>query len=212
MLICYSGQEIGPFRAVEESTIAWLIPKEDRSDIYAWYSLVGTAGLAAGTISCGWFVESLLQRKAWETVRAYRAVFYIYSVLGIIKMLLALMLSRKCEVEKSKSAGQSDETSSLLPGTDAQPVKPKKKMSFLPSIARDSLPTVIKLALLFGVDSFASGLVSMYVVGYSTMTGRLLTRSGPGRSTSSKPNSVYLPERWVPYSSSLASLLLPPCL
>lgn len=163
VLTASSGQEIGPFRAVEESTIAWLTPKENRSDIYAWYSLLGTAGLALGSISCGWVVESLLRYKEWDTIRAYRAVFFLYAILGLVKMLLALMLSRNCEVEKSQPESRLDESAPLLSGTDAPLAKPKKQMSLLPSIAKDSIPTVVKLALLFGVDSFASGLVSLYV-------------------------------------------------
>jgi hypothetical protein len=34
-----SGSEIGPFRAVEESTLAQLISPEARTDIFAWYKL-----------------------------------------------------------------------------------------------------------------------------------------------------------------------------
>ena len=34
----YSGNEIGPFRAVEESTLAQLISPEARTDIFAWYT------------------------------------------------------------------------------------------------------------------------------------------------------------------------------
>jgi len=43
-----SGNEIGPFRALEESTLAHLTSAEQRSDIFAWYALVGTAGTSLG--------------------------------------------------------------------------------------------------------------------------------------------------------------------
>ena len=33
-----SGGEVGPFRTVEQSSIASLVPHEKRSDIYAWYT------------------------------------------------------------------------------------------------------------------------------------------------------------------------------
>ena len=45
-VISPSGNEIGPFRAVEESTLAHLTPHEHLRDIFAWYSLIGTAGAA----------------------------------------------------------------------------------------------------------------------------------------------------------------------
>ena len=41
---CYSWnfdtlwREVGPFRTVEQSSIASLVPHEKRSDIYAWYT------------------------------------------------------------------------------------------------------------------------------------------------------------------------------
>lgn len=39
-----SGNEAGPFRAIEESTLAQLTPFRDRDDVFAWYNLIGTLG------------------------------------------------------------------------------------------------------------------------------------------------------------------------
>lgn len=47
-VISPSGNEIGPFRAVEESTLAQLSEATTRSDIFAWYVVVGTLGTAFG--------------------------------------------------------------------------------------------------------------------------------------------------------------------
>lgn len=47
-VISPSGNEIGPFRAVEESTLAQLIEASARSDIFAWYVVIGTLGTAFG--------------------------------------------------------------------------------------------------------------------------------------------------------------------
>ena len=47
-VISPSGNEIGPFRAVEESTLAQLSEASTRSDIFAWYVVVGTLGTAFG--------------------------------------------------------------------------------------------------------------------------------------------------------------------
>ncbi len=43
-VISPSGNEIGPFRAVEENVVAHLTTSATRSDIYAWYTLLGNAG------------------------------------------------------------------------------------------------------------------------------------------------------------------------
>ena len=50
-VISPSGNEIGPFRAVEESTIAQLTEAETRSDVFAWYVVFGTLGTAGGSLA-----------------------------------------------------------------------------------------------------------------------------------------------------------------
>ncbi|EFY93794.1 MFS transporter [Metarhizium acridum CQMa 102] len=74
-VISPSGNEIGPFRAVEESIVAHLTTHEQRSDVYAWYSLLGTAGTAFGIMACGWAAHALV-RAGWELGEAYRLVFW----------------------------------------------------------------------------------------------------------------------------------------
>lgn len=180
----YSGNEIGPFRAIEESTLAQLTPSEIRSDIFAWYTLIGTAGTACGTIICGWLVQSLQALDGWTPTRSYRVIFGLYALLGILKLVLALMLSEKCEVEPEKqdrhdAVEMGDvEAEGLLSDADddedshppkAPPTKPapkppapakaKAKTSIWPQISPESRTILVKLCLLFAIDSMASGLV-----------------------------------------------------
>lgn len=106
ILLVNSGNEIGPFRAIEESTIAHLTASGDRSDIYAWYSLIGTGGTALGFITCGWIITFLKHDKQWTEIKAYRLVFIIYAAVGLVKLILALLLSSACELDRRpKSAG-----------------------------------------------------------------------------------------------------------
>ena len=174
-----SGNEIGPFRAIEESTLAQLSPSEIRSDIFAWYTLIGTAGTACGTIVCGWLVQSLQALDGWTPTRSYRVIFGIYAFLGILKLVLALMLSDKCEAEQEKQERHDAvemgdvEAEGLLSDDDddSDPAKapstptPKRqtpavtKKSIWPQISPESRTILIKLCLLFAVDSMASGLV-----------------------------------------------------
>lgn len=178
-LIGYSGNEIGPFRAIEESTLAQLTPSEIRSDIFAWYTLIGTAGTACGTIICGWLVQSLQRLDGWTATSSYRVIFAIYALLGILKLVLSLMLSDKCEVEPEKqdrhnaeemgdveaegllSDDDEDQNPSKTPPTPAaMPQAPAKaKKSIWPQISHESRTILVKLCLLFAVDSMASGLV-----------------------------------------------------
>jgi len=95
-VISPSGNEIGPFKAIEESTISQLTPSADRSSVLAWYTLCGTAGAALGTIICGWVVQVLQVNHGWQPLQTYRLVFAGYAVIGVCKFSLCLLLSRGC--------------------------------------------------------------------------------------------------------------------
>ncbi|KAA6411515.1 MAG: MFS general substrate transporter [Lasallia pustulata] len=183
-VISPSGNEIGPFRAIEESTLAQLTPSNIRSDIFAWYTLIGTAGTAIGTIICGWLVQGLQARDGWAGTRAYRVIFGLYAFLGMLKLASSLMLSDKCEPEPEKQERHDAvelgavEAAGLLsdddeaddppkPKNTATPsAAPKKKKSIWPQITPASRAILLKLCLLFAVDSMASGLVPASWVTY----------------------------------------------
>ena len=44
-------------KAIEESMLSQLIPLQKRSNVIAWYYLIGTLGATTGTILCGWAVQ-----------------------------------------------------------------------------------------------------------------------------------------------------------
>lgn len=184
MLTPESGNEIGPFRAIEESTLAQLTRPNIRSDIFAWYTLIGTAGTAFGTIVCGWLVQGLQARHGWTNTRAYRVIFGLYALLGMLKLAFSLMLSDRCEPEPQKQERHGAvelgavEAAGLLSDDDEadEPPKPTKstataappqrKKSIWPQISPVSRAILLKLCLLFAVDSMASGLVPASWVTY----------------------------------------------
>ncbi|CAD6581784.1 MAG: hypothetical protein ASARMPREDX12_000665 [Alectoria sarmentosa] len=178
-----NGNEIGPFRAIEESTLAQLTAKEIRSDIFAWYTLLGNAGTACGSIACGWIVQALLREGDRSETSAYQIIFGIYAVLGTVKLLLALMLSDKCESQPPKpeyrEVHQMDDVEAeglLSDDEDSQEehVQSKaraslpetKRKSIWPAISPGSRTILIKLCLLFAIDSLASGLVPLSWITY----------------------------------------------
>jgi MFS family permease len=144
---------------VEESTLAHLTPPEARSDIFAWYSLIGTAGTAFGMMTCGWVTHALQANHGLSNIRAYRIIFFAYAVIGLIKFLLAMSLSQKCEAEKKASPTTDTETAPLLGHNGAKKSKPS--ISLLPSISKESRVIVANLCLLFALDAFASGLAPL---------------------------------------------------
>ncbi|OJJ08953.1 hypothetical protein ASPVEDRAFT_48073 [Aspergillus versicolor CBS 583.65] len=171
-VISPSGNEVGPFKAVEESTLAHLTPNELLRDILLWYSLIGTAGTALGVMICGWAINLLQAERGWAYIPACRTVFLVYSAIGAIKFILSVALSRKVEAEakeskpKQQQPNEANETQPLLEGrtteseqqTQQQPER-KWFLSFLGD--GDLVSLVIRLFILFGLDSFASGLASL---------------------------------------------------
>jgi len=155
-----SGNEIGPFRAIEESTLAHLTASTDRSDIYAWYSLIGTAGTALGFVGCGWFITFLRDEKHFSSIDAYRIIYFVYTVVGLVKLCLALLLSKKCEVHTQPKSANSTETAPLLGGAHdgRKDDKKKKRWRLLPDISKESKVVLVQLCILFAFDNFASGL------------------------------------------------------
>ncbi len=158
-----SGNEIGPFRAIEESTLAQLTPAANRSDIYAWYSLIGTAGTACGMVVSGWTLHYLMETLLWGEIRAYRAVFITLAGFGLIKLCLALALSKAVEVEKVESPPDLETAPLLGNGREDEELKRNKNwlLSKLPVISPDSRTVVFNLCLLFALDAFASGLAPL---------------------------------------------------
>lgn len=135
--------------------------------MFAWYSLVGTAGTALGQLICGWTLNWLQSIHGWGFVPSCRVVFFVYAAVGIIKLILALALSRKVEYVKEKepreNEPQNDERRPLLanPAPAQQEAVATPKKSMFSSIERDLWSLVIRLFILFGLDSFASGLASL---------------------------------------------------
>ncbi|KAB8349787.1 hypothetical protein FH972_023801 [Carpinus fangiana] len=162
-VISPSGNEIGPFRAIEESALAQLSSSEVRSDIFAWYSLTSSAGAAVGTIVFGWVVQTL-QARGWTTLASYRVVFFAYAATGIFKLALVCLLSKKVEPEKKPPPPHPEEEPLLRNEVAATPEV--KKSLFLPHISKETTRLTIQLCLAFALDSFASGLASMSWVMY----------------------------------------------
>jgi MFS-type transporter involved in bile tolerance (Atg22 family) len=154
-----------------------LTASSNRSDIYAWYNLIATAGVAFGMMTCGWTVNHLTMDLDWLIVDAYRLVFMGYAAMGALKLAIILFLSREVEIEKPTETlpsvlAQPSETAPLLGNVTLPVAKPSPEgrrglvASLLPSISRESRGIMVSLCLLFALDSFASGLAPLSWVTY----------------------------------------------
>lgn len=181
-VISVSGNEIGPFRAVEESVLAGLVAEAGRSDIFAWYVVLGTLGSAVGLAGTGVVVEGL-KGAGWAEVECYRLVFGFYGGVGVVKGVVTGFLSESCEVDGGRSqgyvpvAGQNAGTTASPDDDDdddenepdrplAQPaVASKPKMGFA-SLSTKTRWTLLRLCALFAVDSLASGMVPYSLINF----------------------------------------------
>lgn len=174
-VISPSGNEVGPFRAIEESTLAHLVASEDHPDVFVWYVIVANLGTASGLLVCGGLVERLRTLPGWSIVDAYHAIFGLYTGTGLAKICLALLLSQRCETgSRTVLDHQARESRPLLRDQNGTEVVPdgelsntrRKKQGYLSQISTNSRWLLLRLSILFSIDSLASGMVPYSLVNY----------------------------------------------
>ncbi|KAI9711275.1 MAG: para-aminobenzoate synthase, (PABA) [Bogoriella megaspora] len=172
-VISPSGKEVGPFKAVEESSIAHLTNIRSRTDVLAWYTGIGTLGTALGAFVCGWATQALSKLPGWTDASVYRAVFWAYSLIGCVKAGLTLLLSPRCDSQPlpQEDLAPNEEREAFLNNQEDRhdvqhKATPKSKTGSLGQISRNSWSILLKLCCLFSVDSLASGLVAFSFIAY----------------------------------------------
>ncbi len=140
-VISPSGNEIGPFLSVEQAGLTELVPDKKRTQILAWYNLVGSFATATGALVGGWLAQ-ILQNNQWTALEAYQVVLIGYAFGGFLLLLLFLNLTKAVEVEATH-----DTTKRVL------------------GLHR-SRNVVFKLSSLFAMDAFAGGLLVQSLMAY----------------------------------------------
>jgi MFS family permease len=144
-VISPSGNEVGPFLAVEQAALAQTIPAQRRTAVFAWYNLVGSFATATGSL-CGGLLADALQHHGASQLGSYRVLAAGYAVLGVAMALLFQRLSADSEAPREKR--------------EARP-----RAAFLLGL-ETSRSKVLRLAGLFSIDSFAGGFVVQAFVAY----------------------------------------------
>jgi MFS family permease len=140
-VISPSGNEIGPFLSVEQASLTQLIPNEKRTQIFAWYNLIGSFATAIGALTGGWLAQ-LLQSIGWSAINAYKIVLSGYAFGGFVLAILFLSLSNAVEVKEFTS-------------------EVKRVLGL-----HRSRPVVMRLSALFALDAFAGGLIVQSMIAY----------------------------------------------
>jgi MFS family permease len=143
-VISPSGNEVGPFIAVEQAALSQAIPAERRTAIFAWYNLVGSFATAVGSL-CGGMLAQALQGRGVAPLASYRTLAAVYAVLGVGLVALFARLSAAAEATAKT----------------AKP--PGLNLHFGMHTSRNK---VFALAGLFSVDAFAGGFVVQAFVAF----------------------------------------------
>jgi MFS family permease len=144
-VISPTGNEVGPFLAVEQASLSQLVPAARRTAIFARYQLVGALATGAGTLAGGALAQVAID-AGWGTVDAYRLVIVGYAVAGAALALLFVFLSPAVEVPRPP------------PDANAQ-IRPWLGL-------HRSRGIVLRLSALFALDAFAGGFVALSFVAY----------------------------------------------
>ncbi len=142
-VISPSGNEVGPFLAIEQASLAQIVTDQRRTHVFAWYNLVGSFATAVGALAGGGLAQAL-QDTGVAPLDSYRAVVMGYAVMGAV---LAGLFSR------------------LTSGIEAAVRPDRTTVSSRLGLHR-SRRIVFKLSALFSLDAFAGGFVVQSIVAF----------------------------------------------
>jgi len=141
-VISPSGNEVGPFLAVEQASLAQTVGDRRRTSVFARFALTGSLATAAGALAGGAVAQAGLG-VGLGPAGAYRLVVAGYVLVGLVLALMFIRLSGAIEVPP----GRASPAAGLL------------------GLHR-SRGVVLRLSALFSIDAFAGGFVMQSLVAY----------------------------------------------
>ena len=146
-VISPSGYEVGPFLSIEQAALSQVVPNEQRTQVFAWYNLLGSFATAIGSLFGGGLTQSL-QNLGVSTLGSYRVIIIAYGAGGVMLGILFSRLSRRIEVSHPSERPGSSEGGKPFLGL------------------HKSKRIVFRLSALFSLDAFAGGFVLQSIVAY----------------------------------------------
>lgn len=138
-VISPGGNEVGPFLAVEQACLAQCTKAQQRTGLLAWYNVTGFVATAVGALSAGAWLKSVGSQEGASLV------FWVYALSGGAVMALAMLLTRRVEIEKGQNT-------------------PLAKSHW--TGLGESRSKVARLGGLFALDSFAGGFIPQSLLAY----------------------------------------------
>ncbi len=139
-----SGNELGPFLAIEQAGLAEVISDRDRTRVFAWSHVLGFTANALGALAGG-ALAHLLQRRGWTPQEGYRALLWLYAAFGGALFAIFTGLGRAIEAPRAGPAAG------------------------LPAAwhgLREAKGRVARLSALFTLDAFGGGFIVQSFVAY----------------------------------------------
>jgi MFS family permease len=141
-VISPSGNEIGPFLSIEQAALSQLIADKRRTQVFAWYNLVGSFATALGALASGGLVQ-VLHGGGMALVDSYRVVVGGYAFFGLALVAMFSFLSAAVEA----------------PTLSTTTIRSRLGL-------HKSQKVVLKLSSLFALDAFAGGFVVQSMMAY----------------------------------------------
>jgi MFS family permease len=143
-VISPTGNEVGPFLAVEQAALAQTVPDARRTATFAWYNLAGYLATASGALAAGLLSQLLLDRGV-PTVDAYRAIVIGYAAIGLALAAGFWRIGGDVEAPRRERT--------------AEDVRERLGL-------RRSRRVVFRLSALFSIDAFAGGFIPQSLMAY----------------------------------------------
>ena len=143
-VISPSGNEVGPFLAVEQASLSQLVEPTRRTHVFARYQLAGALATALGALAAGAVVQVAAGRVA-APADAYRAVIVVYALVGVVLAILFARVSPEVEV----------------PANEVVDPTIRSRLGL-----HRSQGIVLRLSALFALDAFAGGFVMQSFIAF----------------------------------------------
>jgi MFS family permease len=139
-----TGNEVGPFLAIEQAALTQIVPDVRRTSTFAWYNVAGYVATASGSLAAGLASQALLN-GGLAPVDAYRVIVIGYAVIGIAMAIGFWRLGDVIEAPPAK--------------IDTDGIRRRFGLG-------RSKGVVLRLSILFSIDAFGGGFVPQSLMAY----------------------------------------------
>jgi MFS family permease len=144
-VISPTGNEVGPFLAVEQAALSQATPDARRTPTFAWYNLAGYVATAVGALAAGFLSQALISTGV-TALAAYKVIVVGYGVVGLIMAVVFWRVGRGVEAAEPPAADDGI----------------ARRLGLSPR----SRGIVGRLSALFSLDAFGGGFIPQSLMAY----------------------------------------------